>query len=176
MYITLIFLGVIMATIIGWLLRQSLNTQPWVSDAVADEVSGASMDTSSKAVALTTFLAVATSVFALFISAYTIRMEQPDWRPVAEPTLLWMNTVVLILASVVYHWTRNAAIKGIADRVKPGLTVAGALTMLFLIGQVAAWRQLGAAGYYLDTNPANSFFYLLTAVHGIHMLGGMWEN
>ena len=88
MYITLVFLGVIMATVIGWLLRQSLNTQPWVSDPAADAVTGASMSTNTKTVALTVFLAVATSVFALFVSAYTIRMEEPDWRPVSEPASL----------------------------------------------------------------------------------------
>ena len=113
MYITLVFLGVIMATVIGWLLRQSLNTQPWVSDPAADAVTGASMSTNTKTVALTVFLAVATSVFALFVSAYTIRMEEPDWRPVSEPALLWANTVILVLASVAYHWTRNAAVDGI---------------------------------------------------------------
>jgi cytochrome c oxidase subunit 3 len=163
-----------MATVIWWLLKQTFNTQPWVSEAADNAVSGTSVDTSTKAVALMTFLAVATSVFGLFISAYTIRMEEPDWRPVAEPLLLWANTGILILASIVYHWTRNAAIKGNDDRVKPGLTVAGALTVLFLIGQVIAWQQLNAAGYYIYTNPANGFFYLLTAVHGVHMLGGLW--
>jgi cytochrome c oxidase subunit 3 len=174
MYITLIFLGIIMATVITWLLRQTFNTQPWISEVADNEVSGSSMDTNSKAVALTVFLAVATSIFALFISAYTIRMEEPDWRPLAEPTLLWTNTIMLILASVAYHWTRNAAVKGLDSRVKPGLTVSGAFTVLFLIGQVVAWQQLNAAGYYLDLNPANAFFYLLTAVHGLHMLGGLW--
>ncbi len=163
-----------MATLIVWLLRQTIGVQPWVSTPADDADSGSSIDTNAKAVALMTFLAVATSVFGLFISAYTIRMEEPDWRPLAEPTLLWANTVVLILASIVYHWTRNAAVKGNADKVKPGLTVAGALTVLFLIGQVVAWRQLNAAGYYVNTNPANGFFYLLTAVHGLHMLGGLW--
>ena len=150
MYITLIFLGIIMATVIRWLLRQTFNTQPWVSEAADDAVSGASMDSNSKAVALTAFLAVATSIFALFISAYTIRMDEPDWRPLTEPTLLWTNTVMLILASVAYHWTRNAAVKGLDSRVKPGLTVSGACTVLFLLGQVVAWQQLNAAGYYLD--------------------------
>ncbi len=174
MYITLIFLGIIMATVIVWLLRQTFNTQPWISEAADNEVSGASMDTNTKAVALTVFLAVATSVFALFISAYTIRMEEPDWRPITEPTLLWANTLMLILASIAYHWTRGAAVKGIDSRVKPGLTVAGVLTVLFLIGQLVAWQQLNAAGYYLDLNPANAFFFLLTAVHGLHMLGGLW--
>jgi len=174
MYITLVFLGVIMATIIWWLLRQTFNTQPWVSEAADSTVSGPSIDTSSKSVALTTFLAVATSVFALFISAYTIRMDEPDWRPLAEPALLWANTVVLILASVVYHWTRNAAVNDIQQRIRPGLMIAGALTVLFLLGQLVAWRQLLAAGYYADANVANAFFYLLTAVHGLHMLGGLW--
>ena len=174
MYITLIFLGIIMATVITWLLRQTFNTQPWISEVADNDVSGSSMDTNSKAVALTVFLAVATSIFALFISAYTIRMDEPDWRPLAEPTLLWTNTFMLVLSSIAYHWTRNAAVKGLDSRVKSGLTVSGAFTVLFLIGQVVAWQQLNAAGYYLDLNPANAFFYLLTAVHGLHMLGGLW--
>jgi cytochrome c oxidase subunit 3 len=120
------------------------------------------------------FLAVATSVFALFISAYTIRMEEPDWRPVTEPALLWANSAVLILASIAFHWTRNAAVAGVNERLKPGLVTSGALTIAFLVGQLVAWAQLNAAGYYLDTNPANAFFYVLTAVHGVHMLGGLW--
>lgn len=174
MYITLIFLGVIMATIIAWLLRQTIGKQPWIATAADNAASGTSMDTGTKAVALMSFLAVATSVFGLFISAYTIRMDEPDWRPLAEPGLLWVNTGVLILASIAYHWTRNAAIKGIDDRIKPGLMLSGALTILFLVGQLVAWRQLIDAGYYVDLNPANAFFYLLTAVHGLHMLGGLW--
>ena len=132
------------------------------------------MNANNKAVTLTIFLAVATSVFALFISAYTIRMEEPDWRPVTEPMLLWINTAILILASIAYHWTRNAAVRGEQDKLKPGLAASGALTVLFLLGQLVAWQQLNAAGYALDSNVANAFFYLLTAVHGIHMLGGLW--
>ncbi|MBJ90025.1 MAG: hypothetical protein CMO98_09220 [Woeseia sp.] len=174
MYLTLIFLGVIMAMVITWLLRQTLNTQPWVSQPADDAVTGVSINTNTKTVALTVFLTVATSIFALFISAYTIRMEEPDWRPVAEPVLLWFNTAVLILASIAYHWTRNAAVSGVQGRLKPGLFVSGALTILFLVGQLVAWQQLNAAGYYVERNVANSFFYLLTAVHGLHMLGGMW--
>ena len=174
MYITLIFLGIIMATVIGWLLKQSLNTEPWVSEPADDAVSGASMDTNTKTVALSVFLAVATSVFALFISAYTIRMDEPDWRPVAEPILLWANTAVLVLASIAYHWTRNAAVSGATERLRTGLAVSGALTFAFLFGQLVAWQQLSTSGVYVDSNPASSFFYLLTAVHGLHMLGGLW--
>lgn len=174
MTVTLVLLAFIMATVIGWLLRQTLNTQPWMPNAAADATSGPSIDTHSKTFALITFLAVATSLFALFISAYAMRMNMPDWLPVDEPILLWINSGVLVLASIVYHWTRSAAIKGRTAALKPGLTLAGILTFGFLIGQLLAWRQLHDAGHYLSSNPANSFFYLLTAVHGLHLLGGLW--
>jgi len=174
MYITLIMLGVIMATVIGWLLRQTLNTQPWIAEAADDAMSGASLDSNAKTIGLTTFLAVAISIFALFISAYALRMEEPDWRPLTEPNLLWFNTAWLVLASVAYQWTRNAAVNGLTAKLKPGLAVSGLLTLMFLGGQLLAWQQLNAAGYYAATNPANAFFYLLTAVHGVHLLGGLW--
>jgi cytochrome c oxidase subunit 3 len=174
MTITLVFLGAIMATVIGWLLRQTMNTSPWIPAAADDASDGSSLEANTKTIALSTFLAVATSVFALFISAYVLRMQQPDWRPVAEPQLLWINTGFLVLASIAYHLTRNAAVKGNTNWLKPGLSISGLLTFCFLVGQLIAWQQLNASGYYLSTNPANAFFYLLTAVHGIHMLGGMW--
>ena len=174
MYITLIFLGIIMATVIGWLLRQTFNTQPWVTDPADDEVTGASLDTSNKTIGLTTFLAVVTSLFALFISAYALRMEMPDWSPLAEPNLLWFNTGLLILASVAYHLARSAVVKGDVAGVKPALTVAGVLTMTFLGGQLLAWQRLSDAGYYMTGDPAAAFYYLLTALHGLHLLGGLW--
>jgi hypothetical protein len=82
---------------------------------------------------------------------------------------------VLVLASIVYHWTRQAAVAGRTTSLKPGLTVAGALTLVFLAGQVVVWLQLDAAGLGVSGNPANAFFYLLTAVHGLHLLGGRGE-
>ena len=175
MTITLIFLAVIMATVIGWLLKQTFNVQPWVSNAADDSVSGTSLDTSAKAIGLTTFLAVATSLFALFISAYTIRMRVgPDWIPLSDPQLLWLNTGLLVLSSVAYHWTRNAAIAGRTERLKPGLLLAGGFALLFLAGQFTAWMNLTAAGETVSGNPANAFFYLLTGLHGLHLLGGVY--
>lgn len=174
MTITLIFVAGIMVTVIGWLFRQTINTQPWVATAEDDAVSGRSLDTNSKTVGLATFLAVATSLFALFVSAYTLRMQMQDWIPLAEPDLLWINTGVLVLASIVFQWTRGAVISGKDSSLRIGLTLAGALTVLFLIGQMIAWQQLTAAGHTMSRNPASAFFYLLTAVHGVHVLGGLW--
>jgi len=174
MYITLIFIAGIMVTVIGWLLRQTLNTQPWIATAEDNAVSGTSLDANSKTIMLAGFLAVATSLFGLFISAYSLRMEMPDWSPLAEPNLLWVNTGLLVLASIVYQWTRNVAVKGRTQQVRVGLTIAGLLTIMFLLGQMLAWQGLMSEGSYVTSNPANAFFYLLTAVHGLHMLGGMY--
>lgn len=174
MTITLVLLAIIMATVIGWLLRQTLNTAPWESRAADDAVSGTSLDTSSKTLALAAFLAVVTSLFALFVSAYLMRRHMHDWNAVTEPNILWVNSVLLVLASIVYHQTRAAAIKSQAVWLKSGLVLAGLLTFLFLGGQLLAWQQLHSSGYYLSSNPANAFFYLLTAVHGLHLLGGLW--
>lgn len=167
-------MAVVMACVIGWLLKHSLNMQPWVSDAVADADSGTSLSINPKALGLAAFLAVAVSLFALFVSAYTLRMEEPDWIPVKEPNLLWINTGFLILASVAYHWTRNQAVDGRRDNLLGGLIASGVLSALFLFGQFATWQQLQDAGYYVSANPANAFFYLLTAVHALHLLGGLY--
>jgi len=174
MEIGLIVLATMLAMLLGWLLRQSFNTTPWIAEAVEESAYQAPFNARPKLVALTTFLAVATSFFALILSAYSLRMELGDWVPMREPSILWTNTVLLILASVVFQWTRNHAVNGNADRIKPGLLLAGALTTAFLAGQWLAWQELNASGQYLTVNPSNAFFFLLTGLHGLHILGGMY--
>lgn len=174
MEIGLIVLALILASLLGWLLKQSFNTQPWVAEAVDEADYQAPFNSRPKVVALTAFLAVATSFFALVLSAYSLRMDFGDWVPLAEPRLLWANTAVLVVASIAFQWTRNLAMSGQAGRMRAGLLVSGLLTIGFLAGQLVAWRQLNAAGQFVTSNPANSFFYLLTALHGAHILGGLY--
>ena len=176
MTITLICLAIIMATVIFWLLKQTFNVEPWVSDELADEVSGASLDLKPQAIALTTFMAVATSLFALFASAYSLRMEMPDWRPLNEPLVLWTNSAFLVLASIAYQWSRNHVARTDigTKRVLVGLIIAGIFSVLFLFGQLFAWQQLNDQGMYAPSNPAVAFFYVFTAMHGLHLLGGLY--
>jgi len=174
MEIGLIVLATMLATLLGWLLKQSFNTTPWIAEAVEESAYQAPFNARPKLVALTTLLAVVTSFFALILSAYSLRMELGDWVPMTEPSILWTNTVVLILASVAFQWTRNHAVNGNAARIKPGLLLTGALTTAFLAGQWLAWQELNASGQYMTANPSNAFFFLLTGVHGLHILGGMY--
>ena len=138
-----------------------------------EDVHGSVLSRPTVKLGLWVFLAVVTSLFALFLSAYATRMKLGDWNPMPEPGLLWLNTGVLILTSAVMEWTRAAAKRGQRDAVRTGLIAAGGLTFAFLAGQLVVWQQLNASGYFLAANPANDFFYVLTALHGLHLLGGL---
>ena len=173
MTITLVFLACLMGAILWWLFRQSVNVQPWVAQASMQDVHGAVLSRPAAKTALAVFLAVATSVFALFISAYAMRMHFGDWSPLQEPRLLTWNTGLLIVTGGAMQWTVAAARRGEIDGVRQGLIAAGVLTVAFLAGQLLVWKQLIDAGVFLRSNPANAFFYLLTAVHGVHLLGGL---
>jgi cytochrome c oxidase subunit 3 len=127
-------------------------------------------------IGLWALLAVVTSLFGLFISAYYMRMEHAhgDWNPLAVPRQLWLNTALLMMSSAAMEWARGAASHAQMDRVRTGLTAGGVLAWAFLAGQLLAWRQLSASGYFMASNPAVAFFYLLTGVHGLHLLGGLF--
>jgi len=171
---SLLVLAVLMAIIVGWLVWPTLNAKPWVEQqSVAADGEG-TLPLPPIKVGLGVFLAVATSLFALLISAYHMRMMEADWTTLALPRVLWLNTAVLVVGGIAMQWTRTAAQRGQADRVRAGLISAGVFTFLFLAGQLWAWQQLNAAGYFLASDPAASFFYLLTALHGLHLLGGLW--
>jgi cytochrome c oxidase subunit 3 len=173
--ITILFLAVIGAIVVWWLLQQRLTAKPWLEEGPIGDLpgTGASAVPAAK-IGLGVLLAVVGSLFALFLAAYLMRMHMAgDWSPLPEPTLLWLNTGVLILSSGALHRAQAAANRGQLDRVRTGLQVAGVSALAFLAGQLIAWQQLTAAGYFLASNPANSFFYLITAVHGAHLLGGL---
>jgi len=168
----LLFLSAIMAIVVGWLVRKTLNVTPWVEQRSVD-IAGrdGALALLPVQVGLGVFLAVATSLFALLITAYHMRMMEADWTTLELPRVLWLNTVVLVFASVAMQWTLVAARRGQIDGVRKGLIAGGAFSFAFLAGQVWAWQQL--SGQFTASNPAYAFFLLLTAVHGIHLLGGL---
>lgn len=175
MTITLVFLGLLMAAIVGWVIKQSINTQPWAEEGViGHDHAGGPLSLPAKKVGLIAFLAVATSLFMIFFSAYRLRMEFPDWAALNDPQILWLNTGLLILASIFFQKTKTAAQRSEAGGVRVGLMMAGVFTFCFLAGQLWAWQQIHDQGLFLYSNPANAFFYVLTGLHAIHILGGLW--
>jgi cytochrome c oxidase subunit III len=118
--------------------------------------------------------------FAALTSALIVRRGgAPDWRHVAMPSILYLNTIVLIGSSVTLELFRrhSFAFRGIVkdstNHQGRWLLITLGLGLLFVAGQYIAWRQLSAQGVYLASNPASSFFYVLTAAHVLHVLGGL---
>ena len=154
---------------------KQITEKPWetVPGQAADAGGGRSIDQPIAKVALVVILFVVTILFWLFGLVYFERMEVRDWVPLKEPDLLWINTGVLVAASLVLEWTKRQAKAGLFGETRTGLLIAGGLTIGFIVGQLMVWNQLVELGYYIATNPANDFFYLLTGLHGLHMLGGL---
>lgn len=169
----LLFLTALFTIGTWWLLRQGVMSKPWLEQGVLEGPMPEPSPSSAAKVGLGVFLAVVGSLFALFISAYAMRMQFPDWRDVPLPKVLWLNTAMLVLSSVALQDARNAARDGDENRLKIGLLAAGVTALASVSGQILAWRQLTADGYFLASNSANAFFYVLTGLHGLHVLGGL---
>lgn len=171
----IIFVFVAVVTSYWWLMRQRVLEKPWMTTGIgADTREDIGVETPAAKTGLIIFLAVVTSLFSLFISAYFMRMESNDWRPLNEPGLLWFNTLLLIIGSLSIHWCSRAAENQNEKVVKITLLTTGLFTTAFVVGQLVVWQQLNEAGYGLRSNPANAFFYLFTGLHGLHLLGGLW--
>ena len=163
----------LLAGIIVWVLvARRLTARSWESGSEESDVAAVRM--APARLGLWVFLAVITSLFSLFLSAYSMRSHHGDWSHLTLPDVLWVNTVLLVLGSVSMQIARNAVTRGLAQRLKLGLVAGGLFTIGFLAGQLIAWGQLRESGHFAQGSPANAFFYLLTAVHGLHLLGGLW--
>ncbi len=181
MNLTVAFAGIAAGALVWWLAVRRLTTRPWEAQGTSDGRDSAGTTGPAPArIGLWIFLAVVTSLFALFITGYWMRMGHGmahgiahDWHPIAEPRVLWLNTALLALGSVSMQWARGAANRGAADRARLAWLLGGVFAVAFLVGQLFAWRQLQAAGYYAAGNPANASFYLLTGVHALHLIGGL---
>ena len=112
--------------------------------------------------------------FMALTSSFLVRKGLgTDWVAIALPPVLWFNSLVLLVSSATIQAAGRRLEAGDAQSFRYwwGLTIA--LGLLFLSGQVIAWRQLAAQGVFLSSNPDSSFFYLLTAAHGLHLAGGI---
>jgi cytochrome c oxidase subunit 3 len=125
-------------------------------------------------------LAAITMTFAAFTSALIVRQGAAvDWHPLTLPRVLFLNTLALIASSGTLELGRRRTAAFMAGARTSGqgpgrwLYVTLGLGIVFVAGQYAAWLRLRSQGLFLATNPNSSFFYLLTAIHAVHVLGGL---
>lgn len=146
-----------------------------------DPGGGALTQAAPAQVGLRVLMLVITAVFGLLALAFLMRSQFPDWQgladqpwmPLADPWRLWLNTALLAASSAALQWARVAARRGERRATAWGLFAGGLLAFAFIAGQLAAWDDLAARGFFVSSNPANSFFYLITGLHGAHLIGGL---
>jgi cytochrome c oxidase subunit 3 len=124
-------------------------------------------------------LASVAMLFIALTSAYILRQSSsmtsanPDWHPIQIPSALWITTALILLSSISFEIARRALKSNAYEKFKTWISITTVLGFAFLIGQVWAWRQLASQGIYLKGNPHSSFFYILTGLHALHLLGGI---
>lgn len=146
----------------------------WGGDGDGGYGNGRGADRRASFTGLFVLLAASTMVFAALTSAFVVRRGlSDDWASMHKPPILWANTVLLLASSIVLDRSRHALKAGNRSKFNFWWTAATAMGVLFLVGQAWAWYELKAAGVFIATNPSSSFFYVLTATHAFHLLGGV---
>jgi cytochrome c oxidase subunit III len=175
MIIVAVFLSALAVIAIWYLAGQNLAAKPWLEQGVIGDLTDPDERQPLLAkMGLRVLLVVVGVLFALLASAYAMRSVLPDWQSAPMPRVLWLNTGALILSSLALQAGVFFSARGDeAGRARFFLLAGACAAAAFLVGQLWAWRQFAAAGYFLSTNPANSFFYLITGVHGAHLAGGL---
>lgn len=161
-----------------------LRTKPWLHEPATAGLSPSygGPDTASAArIALRFIMAIVSVLFFLFIITFLSRSQYPDfealagapWQPFTDPSRLWFNTAILACASLAMQTGLGGARRDKLNVAIVGVSAAVFFSVMFLVAQLDLWMHLQSMGFYIDSNPANSYFYLLTAVHGLHLMGGL---
>lgn len=126
-----------------------------------------------KKFALWLFIVSVCMVFASLTSAYIVRQAEGNWQIFELPPLFWITSVLILVSSFTMHGAYLAARRDNLEMVKLGMIVTTLLGIGFLVGQVLAWGELVASNVYFVGNPSGSFVYVLSGLHGLHIVGGV---
>jgi cytochrome c oxidase subunit III len=165
-------------------LWERLTEKPWLAAPAAPApvaIPEHEADFAAKRIALYFFLAVATVFFSLMVITLLTHSQFPGfealagqpWQPFTDTTRLWFNTSLLVLSSLAMHGALIASRKGQSKLCLLALIGAIFFALQFLLAQMSLWQQLSDMGYGLRANPSSSYFYLLTALHGLHLIAGV---
>ena len=119
------------------------------------------------------FIVTIIMFFAAFTSAYLVRRAEGNWTEFEIPPIFYYSTAVLLLSSVFMHLGYKAAKKDNFNSLKLYISITFVAGMIFLVMQYMGWTILQKEGVFLKGNPAESFYYILTGLHGFHLVTGL---
>ncbi|WP_373079717.1 cytochrome c oxidase subunit 3 [Zhongshania sp.] len=160
-----------------------LSEKPWIPEAQGTTAEwGRTAYTPAVKISLRFLLGVISVFFLLFFVTFISRSQYDDflalagepWQPFTNSMRLWINTGVLVLASVAMQCAVYALRRNHGVRLLLSLAVGAVLAALFIVLQISVWQFLAGMGYSVAGNPANSYFYILTGLHALHLLGGLF--
>ena len=155
----------------------TLLQKPWDKDQMVLDTShtGKTFDISSQKSAVIIIFGIATVLFSLIFTAYIYSIPPgQDTMYLLKPNLLWANTIILFFVAYFFSRITKDLEKKETSKVKKNLIIVGGLSYIFLFGQLIFWTQLMKSGNYVTTNTYFSSFYIFTAIHGLHLLGGLF--
>ena len=155
----------------------TLLDKPWDKEqATIDNAhEGKTFDLSVQKSAVLIIFGIATVLFSLIFTSYLYTLPPgQDTKYLLRPNLLWVNTLTLFFVTYFFNKVTNDLEKNNTSKVKRNLLIIGGLTYLFLFGQIIYWFQLLKSGNYVSTNSYFANFYVFTALHGLHLLGGLF--
>jgi len=155
----------------------ALSDKPWDKEqmAIDNYHQGKTFDISHQTSAVIVIFGVSTVLFSLIVTGYLYSIPATqDTQYLLKPNLLWANTLILLSVTYFFNRTTKDLKKNIVERVKTNLLIIGFLSYAFLFGQLFFWLQLMKSGNYVSTNNYFSSFYIFTALHGLHLFGGLF--
>ena len=155
----------------------TLTEKPWEASQAAIDTkhSGQTFNLSNQMSVVIIIFGISSVLFSLIFTGYLYSLPpEQDTTLILKTNLLWINTLVLIVVTYFFDKIRRDFNKNITSKIKQNLITVGALSYLFLLLQLLLWYQLMVDGNYVSTNTYFSSFYFFTALHGVHLLGGLF--
>ena len=155
----------------------TLTEKPWEANqaAIDSKHTGQTFNISNQMSVVIIIFGISSVLFSLIFTGYLYSLPPgQDTTFILKTNMLWINTLVLILVTYFFDKIRRDFNNNLTSNIKKNLIIVGALSYLFLILQLILWYQLMIDGNYVSTNTYFSSFYFFTALHGIHLLGGLF--
>ncbi len=119
------------------------------------------------------FIVTITMLFAALTSAYVVKQSDGNWLNFNLPGMFWITSTIIIVSSITMQLALKSAKEDRFSRLKMYLILTALLGVTFLYGQYQSWKQLVDMDVYFVGNPAGSFLYVLTGLHGVHIISGL---